>query len=200
MIYGERIKQVRELMGWTQAELATKLDANQPFIAKLEGDRITPPDQVIEQISLITGFPPAFFCREPESDFPVGSLLFRAHVTVTGKEISEMYRYAQITFGLLRTMLTKRKFKDFPINLPTAVSDDPQEAACITRSELGLSPDKPIPHLANALEKAGVLVLALPRPFEHRDAFSLWAGYDTSRPVIVLAGNNASDRLRMNMA
>ncbi|MGH9691609.1 MAG: ImmA/IrrE family metallo-endopeptidase, partial [Candidatus Acidiferrales bacterium] len=113
---------------------------------------------------------------------------------------AEMYRYAQITFGLLRTMLTKRKFKDFPVNVPTGVSDDPHVAAAVTRSELGLSPDKPIPHLMHALEKAGVLILALPRPFEHRDAFSLWAGFDRSRPVIVLSGGRVADRLRMNVA
>jgi Zn-dependent peptidase ImmA (M78 family)/DNA-binding XRE family transcriptional regulator len=200
MIYGERIKQVRELMGWTQAELAEKLDTDQPFIAKLEGDRINPPIQLIEQLSLISGFPPGFFGREPESDFPAGSLLFRSHAVMTGKEVAEMYRYAQITFGLLRTMLTKRKFKDFPVNLPIGVSNDPHEAAAVSRSELGLSPDKPIPHLTHALEKAGVLILALPRPFEHRDAFSLWSGFDRSRPVIVLGGGKVGDRLRMNMA
>jgi Zn-dependent peptidase ImmA (M78 family) len=200
MIYGERIKQLRELMGWTQAEMARRLGADQPFIAKLEGDRINAPSQFIEELSLVSGFPPAFFGREPEADFPAGSLLFRSHAGMTGKEASEMYRYAQVTFGLLRTMLTKRKFKNFPINLPSGVSDDPREAAAVTRSELGLSPDRPIPHLTNALEKAGVLILALSKPFEHRDAFSLWAGFDRSRPVIVLAGGTVGDRLRMNVA
>ena len=200
MIYGERVKQVRELMGWTQGELAQKLDVNQSFVAKIEGDRANAPDQVLERLSIASGFPPAFFSREPEFDFPAGSLLFRAHSVMSVKEAAEMYRYAQLTFGLLRTMLTKRKFKEFPAHLPSGVSDDPREAAAVTRSELGLSPDKPIPHLTHALEKAGILVLALPRPFEHRDAFSLWAGFDRSRPVIVLAGGKVGDRLRMNIA
>lgn len=200
MIYGERVKQIRELMGWTQHEASTLLGVSQPFIAKVEGDRLHPPDQFIEKLSIASGFPPVFFSREPESDFPAGSLLFRAHQVMTVKEAAEMYRYAQVTFGMFRTMLTKRKFKPFPLNLPIRVSDDPREAAAVTRSELGLSPDKPIPHLTHALEKAGVLILALPRPFEHREAFSLWAGFDRSRPVIVLAGGKVGDRLRMNMA
>jgi Zn-dependent peptidase ImmA (M78 family)/DNA-binding XRE family transcriptional regulator len=200
MIYGERIKQVRELMGWTQSQLAEKLDVNQSIIAKLEGDRINPPSILMENVSLLWGFPRTFFSREPEFDFPAGSLLFRSHAAMTAKESGEIYRYAQITFGLLRTMLTKRKFKDFPINLPSGVSDDARIAAAVARSELGLSPDKPIPHLVNALEKAGVLILALPRAFEHRDAFSLWAGFDRSRPVIVLSGGKPGDRLRMNVA
>ncbi len=200
MIYGERIKQIRELMGWTQDEASKLLGVSQPFMAKVEGDRVHPPDQFIQKLSIVSGFPPAFFSREPESDFPAGSLLFRAHGGMTVKEAAEMYRYAQVTFGIFRTMLAKRKFKPFPLNLPIGVSDDPCEAASVTRSELGLSPDKPIPHLTHALEKAGVLILALPRPFEHREAFSLWAGFDRSRPVIVLAGGKVGDRLRMNMA
>jgi Zn-dependent peptidase ImmA (M78 family)/transcriptional regulator with XRE-family HTH domain len=200
MIYGDRIRQVRELKGWTQAELAEKLTVNQPFIAKLEGDRVAPQFQLVEKLSLVSGFPPTFFSREPESDFPAGSLLFRSHAVMTVKESAEMYRYAQVTFGLVKTMLTKKKFKPFPLNLPTGISDDPCEAAAVTRSELGISPDKPIQHLTNALEKAGILVLALPRPFEHREAFSLWAGFDRSRPVIVLAGGKVGDRLRMTMA
>jgi Zn-dependent peptidase ImmA (M78 family)/DNA-binding XRE family transcriptional regulator len=200
MIYGERIKQIRELKGWTQTEAARLLGVSQPFMAKVEGDRLHPPSEFIEKISVISGFPPSFFNREPESDFPAGSLLFRAHAIMTVKEAAEMYRYAQLTFGIVRTMLTKRKFKPFPLNLPIRVSNDPREAASVTRSELGISPDKPISHLTNALEKAGVLILALPKPFEHREAFSLWAGFDRSRPVVVLAGAKVGDRLRMNVA
>jgi len=200
MIYGERIKQVRELMGWTQSELASKLEINQPIVAKLEGDRIAASDKFIERLSLISGFPPAFFSREPDSDFPAGTLLFRSHSAMTVKEASEIYRCAHLTFTVLRTMLTKKKFRDFPFNLQIGLSNDPRQAAAITRSELGLSPDKPITHLINSLEKAGVLVLALPKTYEHRDAFSLWAGADRSRPVIVLAGGKSGDRIRMNVA
>jgi len=200
MIYGERIKQVRELMGWTQEQASKLLGVTQPFMAKIEGDRISTPDQFIEKLSIASGFPPAYFSKEPESDFPSGSLLFRAHACMTVKESTEMYRYAQITFSIFKGMLAKRRFKPFPVNLPVGVSEDPREAARIARSELGLSPDKPIPHLTSALEKAGVLILALPRQFEHRDAFSLWAGSDRSRPVVVLSGAKVGDRLRMNIA
>lgn len=111
-----------------------------------------------------------------------------------------MYRYAQLTFSLFRTMLTKRKFKDFPNSLPTVVGEGPSAAASITRKELKLPPNRPISNLTHALERSGVLVLRLPRPFERRDAFSLWAGSDRSRPVIVVAGGSVGDRLRMNVA
>src|ERR1700691_5566463 len=106
MIYGERVKQVRELMGWTQTNLAEKLGVNQPIVAKVEGDRINPPAHLVEKLSLISGFPPGFFSREPEYDFPAGSLLFRAHAAMTVKEASEMYRHAEFTFRIVRTALT----------------------------------------------------------------------------------------------
>jgi len=200
MIYGERIRQVRELMGWTQSEAAKSLGVTQPFMAKIESDRLSPPEQFIEKLSLVSGFSPAFFSREPQTDFPAGSLLFRSHMCMTMKQAAEMYRCAEATFDVFRSTVKQRRLKPFPVNLPSRPSDDPLEAAAVTRSELGLSPDKPVPHLTNALEKAGVLILALPRPFEHREAFSLWAGHDRSRPVIVLAGGKVGDRLRMSIA
>ena len=141
-----------------------------------------------------------FFQRTMDLISPRGHILSGQHAAKTVKATAEMYRYAQITFGIFRTMLSKRKFKPFPLNLPIGISNDPNEAASVTRSELGLSPDKPIPHLIHALERAGILILALPKPFEHRDAFSLWACIDRGRPVIVLAGGTVGDRLRMNVA
>jgi Zn-dependent peptidase ImmA (M78 family)/transcriptional regulator with XRE-family HTH domain len=199
MIYGERIRQIRELNRWTQADLAGFLGISQPLIARMEGDRVQPSTELIEALSLASGFTPVFFTRQPESDFPAGSLLFRAHASMTGKDADEMYRYAQITFGVLKFLLQRRRFKDFPVSLPTFVDEDPCRAAALTRSELGLGPDGPIPHLTNVLEKAGVIVLALPKAFDHREAFSLWAGYDRNRPVIVLGGSRLGDRLRMNI-
>jgi len=200
MIYGERIRQVRELKGWTQEQASESLGITQATVAKIEGDRLGASDQIIEKLSIASGFPPSFFSREPESDFPAGSLLFRAHAAITVRETAEIYRYAQLTFGMFNCIFRQRKFKPLPINLPTNPSGDPRDAAALTRSELGLSPDKPIPNLTHALENAGILILALPKTFEHRDAFSLWSGFDRARPVIVLAGGKSGDRLRMNMS
>jgi Zn-dependent peptidase ImmA (M78 family) len=119
---------------------------------------------------------------------------------MTKTDAIEMYRYAQIEFGVMRDMLRKRRFKPFAITLPTNVGDNPREAAEITRNSLGIGPHVPIRHLTSALEKAGVLILALPKAFPHREAFSLWAGYDRQRPVIVLSGGAAGDRLRLSIA
>jgi len=47
---------------------------------------------------------------------------------------------------------------------------------------------------------SGVLVLALPKPLKGRDAFSVWAGREMLRPVIVVIAGAPGDRLRFNLA
>ena len=90
---------------------------------------------------------------------------------------------------------------EVPPRLPRS-QDAPEVAAAVTRSDLGLGPEVPIPNLINTLEKAGVFVLALPRNFTGRDAFSLWAigPSEQRRPVIVVTPQIAADRLRMSVA
>jgi Zn-dependent peptidase ImmA (M78 family)/DNA-binding XRE family transcriptional regulator len=200
MIFGERIKQARELRGLTQIQLAEKLDVSQSFVAQVEGGRSNPPEEFMNKLLFHLGFPLSFFEQPTNDDFPVGSLLFRAHTSMTDLEQREIYRWAQTVYELYRTMTSVRAVQELPLHVPRS-QNPPARAAALARSELGLGPDAPIPNLINALEKAGVLVIALPGQFRGRDAFSLWAGWqgDQRRPVIVVAGQPA-DRLRMSVA
>ncbi|MDP9367734.1 MAG: ImmA/IrrE family metallo-endopeptidase, partial [Chloroflexota bacterium] len=50
------------------------------------------------------------------------------------------------------------------------------------------------------IERAGVLVFALPVRVEGLDAFSMWAGEEHRRPVIVASHQPAGDRLRFSVA
>jgi Zn-dependent peptidase ImmA (M78 family) len=61
---------------------------------------------------------------------------------------------------------------------------------------LGLSPDKPIPHLIRAFEKAGGVVIPFPE-LEGREAFAVWAG---DRPVVAIGPSSKGDRLRFSVA
>jgi Zn-dependent peptidase ImmA (M78 family) len=85
------------------------------------------------------------------------------------------------------------------IRLPTK-TEDPTSAAMLARSGMGLSPDTPILHLTNVLERNGVLILALPMSIETLDAFSSWAGQDPRWPVIAFVSGKPGDRLRFSIA
>jgi Zn-dependent peptidase ImmA (M78 family) len=80
------------------------------------------------------------------------------------------------------------------------LSEDPTSAARTTRSDLGLSPDRPIPNLTMALEKAGVSIFCLPIDLDERDAYSGWSGHDLNKPLIVLSSGRPGDRLRFSLA
>lgn len=198
MINGNRIRQIRELLGWTQTEIARRLGVEQSTIARIEKGDLKPSVSLLEAIALQTGFPPAFFQQADGPDFPMGSLLFRAHAVTTVRDRSEAYRFAQTIYEMADKLAAR--IKPIPLHLPQ-LSEPPDVAAHITRSMLGLSPDTPIPNLLSIIEKAGVLILAIPVDLEDRDGFSLWAGFDPGRrPVIFVSAGRPGDRVRYTIS
>lgn len=203
MIYGERIRQVREYMGWTQQELSAQLLVSQPFVAHMESGVAKPPMDSITTLAFKSGFPVSFFETPTEStDFPLGSLLFRAHADMKDREQRVVHRHAQMAYEIVRHLLGSRVIRDVPIKVPRTTERDPEHAAVMARSELGLSNDSPVKHMIATMEAAGVVVIALPRAFARGDAFSAWAFADESRrrPVVVLSADRPADRVRMNAA
>lgn len=194
MVYGERIRQVRELIGDNQTEFAKKLGITQPAITLMESGRITPSEIVLNQIAFLSGFPVTFFKTEPTLDIPLGSLLFRSKKCVAVKERNQLYRYAQTLCELTNSYF--KHVKQLPVKIPRLPNEDPNEAARITRSLLGLSPDKPIDNIIRVLERAGTVILCIPQS-SCVDAFSFWMG---ATPVIAITDGWSGDRLRLSIA
>jgi len=197
MINGERVKQARELRGLTQAALAKRIDVLQSTISKIESGQIQPTEQTLQGIIFQCGFPLAFFQQETTVDFPLGSLLYRARASLTKVDREQALQYARTVYEEFSFLA--RRIRKIPISLPR-VSDDPQTAARLTRSALGLSPDSPIENLIRSIERAGVIVLGLPRPLKNVDAFSTWVVRQEMAPVMLLSATTSGDRLRYSVA
>jgi len=198
MINGERVRQVRELLNLTQAELANKINVKQAAIARIESGALTPSESLIQTLAFATGFPVEFFHKDDGPEFPLGSLLFRAHATATVRSRTEAYRYAQFAFEIAQALAPR--VNSPRLKLPR-LSESPTVAAAITRAQLGLAPETPIPNLVKAAELAGVLILNLPVELAHRDAFSLWVGErENATPVICVSGGKPGDRRRWSVA
>jgi Zn-dependent peptidase ImmA (M78 family)/transcriptional regulator with XRE-family HTH domain len=195
MTVGERIKQVRELRGLTQAELAARLSVDQSFVANLEAGRRPLPDQTLKALSFQSEFPPAFFCAGETPEFPEGSLAFRAHSGVPRRSKMQAYRSAQLAFELASSLIAQ--VNPVKVRLPR-IEGPPSEAAAVFRSELGISPERPIPNVLRALEKLGAIVIVLPTAPPGIFAFSLWAGANQEYPIITLIANQSGDRQRFN--
>jgi Zn-dependent peptidase ImmA (M78 family) len=81
--------------------------------------------------------------------------------------------------------------------IPSRLDGDPEKAAALLRSVLGISPNVPIKNIVESLERAGVFVFALPELFEGCDGFSNRAVVnDALVPVICLSASIPADRTR----
>jgi Zn-dependent peptidase ImmA (M78 family)/DNA-binding XRE family transcriptional regulator len=198
MIYGTRLRQAREYCGLTQAELADLLKRDQSLIAHIENGGKEPSDDLLDAIAEHTKFPVSFFARPPDIELPAGSLIFRAHSSLTRKEALEAHRLAEVVF-IIGIHLAHRV--EAPKPSIQGRSEVAEEAARKTRMSLGLPVNAPIPRLIRTLEKkAGVWFLPLP-DLEGRDAFSGWAPYDGyDIPVISISTGRPGDRLRFSVA
>src|ERR1035438_2161554 len=190
MIFGERIKQARELRGFTQTELAGLLKVTQGRIAQIEGEFRDVADSVIAEIAYHTRLPLTYFSKAPENWLSAGSLLFRARTSISKREVMQSLRDAEHVFGLAHSLARNL---DIPVSLRT-IAGDPGEAARKPRALLGLPATEPVHGLIRALEGAGVWVLAIPA-LKGRDAFCCWAQVeDREIPVIVISPDCPGDR------
>lgn len=200
IVNGERVKQAREIRRLTQTELAEAVNVNQSTIARLEANGIAQPNEtLLHAIALRTGFPLAFFRQETGPEFPLGSLLFRRRLSLASIDKDHIRQTARLLFELAEKFSQSKQIKPIEVRVKR-FSGPPELAARAIRDAFGFSPDTPITRLMLHLEKIGVLVLSLPVSIPKYDAFSLWTGGESPRPVIILSANKPGDRQRFNLA
>jgi Zn-dependent peptidase ImmA (M78 family)/DNA-binding XRE family transcriptional regulator len=199
MIYPERVRQARELSGLTQSQLAEQAGVTQPMIAQVERGLRSPSDDLVAAIGAATTLPVSFFHDAPAAgEFPLGTLLFRRRLDLRAQPRDQARAYAHLTLEAVEKL--EPRVKGIQLQLPRLSAEQPARAATITRAMLGLAPDTPIPHLLHVVERAGILVLAVPLTLAACDAFSAWAGRDGQRPVIVLVTGAPGERQRYTVA
>lgn len=114
------------------------------------------------------------------------------------RDAAEASRYAELLNEIAENLAAQ--MTQIPLTLPTP-TNDPTTAAKQTRIALQIPSNEPIPHLMNAIERAGVLILALPAPLPGRDAFMVWIQrQQNSVPAIAISRDRPGDRLRLNLA
>lgn len=194
VISGERVKQAREIKQMTQKRLAELVGVSQAAIAQVESGAFIASDDLVSAIATQTGHPLSFFTQQPGPTFPLGSLLFRSHRSMTKKEMVSTSKSAEQVYEL--AVKLRARTRAMPVKIPKLSGMDAEHAAREMRRSLSLSQDDPIPHLLNLLEWNGVLVLSISN-VKVRDAFSLWF-QDT--PIIAVARDRPGDRGRLSVS
>jgi Zn-dependent peptidase ImmA (M78 family)/DNA-binding XRE family transcriptional regulator len=189
---GQRIKLARDVLGMTQAELAEVLGTTQSGIASMEAGIYRPSQEYLETIARRTGFTVSFFSKGETPEFPFGSILYRAQAAVKKAARAKAHALAHLGFEL--AVALSARLRKIPVNIPKVTDESPENAAQITRASLGLSPNTPVKELLARLERNGVLVFSLPTEVDGFDGFSVWAGQDPIRPIIVLIGGKTAYR------
>jgi Zn-dependent peptidase ImmA (M78 family)/transcriptional regulator with XRE-family HTH domain len=179
---GSRIRLAREVFGITQSDLAALIGTTQSGVASIEAGIYRPSQQFLQTIAMKTGFDPSFFEKGDLPEFPVGSLLYRATVSVKPSVRMKAHGLAQIGYELADSLATK--WKKIPVGIPRVTGEEPATCAQLSRDALGLSPNSPIKNLLLLLERTGVLVLPIPVENDGFDGFSAWTS--TARPIIAL--------------
>jgi Zn-dependent peptidase ImmA (M78 family)/DNA-binding XRE family transcriptional regulator len=198
MINGDRIRQAREIKALTQGELAERCGTSQSHVALFEQNLRTPSDETLELIAVATGFPIPFFKRESAPDLPLGSLLYRKRKTMSSRDRDQVRQLARLVFELIEDLASR--FKRIELRLPRMAGATPEDAARITRAELGMSPESPATNLSRRLERNGIVVLPIHLEIDEHDAFSVWADTEPRTPVIVTTAGRPGDRQRWSMA
>ena len=198
MFSGDRLRQARELRRLTQTELAKLIGRSQGTVANLEAGLLIPSQEMTAEIAKRTGFPASFFSTDVQVEFPTDSLMLCARAAATRRDLVAACRCAEIVYEIVSCVL-ERYAEPLPITIQKN-AQSPIIAAQQARRLSDLPPDQPVPHVINAIEKSGVIVLALPIKLEKVDAFSLWVGPEPKRPLIALCGHKPGDRLRWNVS
>lgn len=199
MIYGERVRHARELVGLTQIELARETSTTQPIISSVENGSTQPSDAVLTAVAVATHFPVDWFERQPTPEPPEGSLRFRARASLTAKDRRQAQRCGQ---SVHEHVLRMRAELEVPkVDVSDLSEYSPQAAARESRAVLGLSASGPVHHLFSSMERAGVVLLGLPLPSGRHDAFAYWHRSTADiHPVISVLSGAPGDRLRFSSA
>lgn len=190
----------RESKGWTQSELASRIDVSQSKMSKYEGGmlEVTPHD--LSLISEATGYTEEFFAQEGGVG-GVGTICVhhrkRASLTVARRKVIE----ARLNiFRLQVPRLLQRIVIDSDRPLPEWDVDKHGGPEAIARElrRYWRMPSGPVRNLAAVIERAGVIVRRTSFATDKSDAVSQREpGY---RPVFMLNVGTPGDRERFSLA
>jgi Zn-dependent peptidase ImmA (M78 family)/transcriptional regulator with XRE-family HTH domain len=207
---GERIRTLRELLGLTQVRLAKIANVAQSWLSDVEtGNREVEHGQ-LQSLAEATGTPLSFFFVQP-SLIPLDSLRFRKLASASKITTRRLHALFGESYRVAEDLIKHSNYP--PATLPYASeyqlrSTDIEYFAELTRKALRLAPDKPIPHLTRALERAGIATAPITlTDFDtgqigssgHHFGVSYWAGVGEPALVGYFSGTQG-DRDRFTLA
>jgi Zn-dependent peptidase ImmA (M78 family)/transcriptional regulator with XRE-family HTH domain len=203
-IYGERIKEAREIKGYSQTTLAELIGVQRQSVSAYEKGRIKPSSDNLIAIASATQFPLSFFLNErPRGDRKrTAPISFRRLESATKTARLQAEQYENILVDIYCYL---KNYLDFfnpniplmdSIDFQTVTEEQIEGIAIKVRRAWGLG-DGPIQHITRLLENNGIIIAPV-KLSQTMDAFSTW---HHDRPIIMMSDTKRScSRRRFNLA
>lgn len=196
MIYGERVRQVREMHHLTQAALAEKIPRlTQWKLSRFEAGLSELDEELVALLAAASGVTVDYLERQPSLGLIAHSPQLRSRTRVTQGAKNAALQWARLIQEELQRLL--RHGTPLPVRLGTLHGEQPATAAHHVRELLGFTLYEPLPYLVLAMERLGVSVLGIPLEVGALDAFCAWCDDD---PVIGILAGIPGDRVRFSVA
>jgi transcriptional regulator with XRE-family HTH domain len=196
-----RLRLARTLRGFSQRELADKLDLSAATISQYESGSVAPSLETLNRLAVVTGVTPDFFAK-PWRETEAGAPFVRSLRSTPQREVERARSYARL---LLEAVGVFERYVQLPaadLQIRMTIDADAdadliEQAALRVRAAWKIPPG-PLPHVVRTLERAGVVVSAVGVFDERVDAFSMRS---PTRPVVVLCSKaGAAARRRFDAA
>lgn len=188
-----RLRLARELMGWSQTQLANALGLSGAAISQFEGGATRPGTDTIGKLSTILQVPVSFF-EKPVAETHDGFFRSLRRTAVADRRRARAIAHLAHDLAIhadTAQYLGPLSIPQIPISDLSTADAEIEEIAGRVRAAWGLPPG-PVPNVVSLLEDHGIVVIRLPLGTADVDAFSLPF---PDHPVVVL-GTDKNDRAR----
>lgn len=189
----------RESRGLSQKNLAEKLGVTQGRVSKIEKGQLAVPDDLLENLSHVLGYPQHFFLQEGTLvGVGIAEIFHRKRQDVPKSVLAKIYAQMEIRLRHVATLLSEKNIRITVRRIPVDERDGhPEEIARIIRKTWGIQPG-PIEDLTETVEKAGILIVPMDFETNRVDAISRWV--PGLPPLVFVNTHSPKDRYRYSLA
>ena len=195
----EMVILARESRGFSQEALAAALEVSQGRISKIETGMLDVPDDLLEQLADVLGYPVHFFTQEGRMmPVEIAEIFHRKRQDVPVKLLNQIYArmdiYRRHVAALLRATDIECRLRRLDID---EYNGQASLIAKLVRAGLRL-PRGPVHDLTRSLEDAGIIVITMDFETDKVDAISRWV--PGLPPMMFVNERIPKDRCRFSLA
>jgi Zn-dependent peptidase ImmA (M78 family)/DNA-binding XRE family transcriptional regulator len=199
---GERLADLRGLLGMSQTALADRLGVKQAFISMVESGSRPIPDSLAADAVSEFALPSTFF-SVPTTLREAAPVTFRKKAAASVRDERRIVKKYQEAARLFAMVSSESGYRESRLPDPAEFGGDIVLLAEAIRDIDGIAPDDPILNVTRLMERLGIGVLAFLEPgaADDKDHVSMSRPADaTERPLVAMVSSCSGERARLSLA